>query len=359
MVFAAQRHVIDVSLIRRDFLLPEGAIGSVEAQMRQRVDLRDVVARGTVPARHVMVDVVRFFRLRRPQQASGLILVEVGDKVEKGQALAGKDAARGKRLFSPVTGVVAYSGEGRLVLQETPDMIDLQAGVQGEVVAVQAGRGVTIEAVGALVQGVWGNNRRVIGTLRVEPADGLEAIFGDQLNMAYRGALVVTRRSVKATGLMIAGEQGLAGIIAPSMDADLRDLALQAEVGLLLTEGFGDIRMGSTVAALLESLNGRQATLDATLPDRLDTRRPEVIVNIAVRADARPTAPDEAQTLRRGLAVRLTNAPYAGFAGQIIDLPKTPTLLDNGLRVLCAKVQLFTGEQVSVPVANLEYFGKG
>jgi len=358
MVFPVQRHAIDVTLIQREYLLPEGAIGSVEVQTGMRVDLRDVVARGTIPSRHVILDVAQFFRLRRVEAAESLILVEQGATVEAGHVLAGKDPNRGKRLLSPVTGIVAYIGDGRIVLQETPEIMDLQAGVQGQVIDVHAGRGVTIETIGALVQGVWGNNRRVIGTLRVEPSDGLESIFGDQLNMQFRGAIVVTRRPLKATGLMIAADQGIAGVIAPSMDADLREMALSAEVGVLLTEGFGAMRMGNTIGSLLESMNGRQATLDATMPDRLDKRRPEVIVNISVRADARPSSPDVAQTLRKGSTVRLTNEPYPGFAGRILDLPKTPVLLDNGLRVPCALVELFTGEQVNVPVANLELFGK-
>ena len=45
MVFPVQRHAIDVTLIQREYLLPEGAIGSVEVQTGMRVDLRDVVAR--------------------------------------------------------------------------------------------------------------------------------------------------------------------------------------------------------------------------------------------------------------------------------------------------------------------------
>jgi hypothetical protein len=358
MVFPAQRHAIDVTLIQREYLLPEGAIGSVEAQRGQRVDLRDVIARGTVPARHVILDVAKFFHLRRSEDAAKLILVKQGDTVESGQTLAGKTPDKGKRLFAPMTGIIVYIGGGRIVLQETPEITDLQAGVQGQVIGVQEGRGVTIETIGALVQGVWGNNRRVIGALRVEPPDGLESIFGDQLNTQYRGAIVVTRRPLKATGLMILSDQGITGLIAPSMDADLREAALNAETGIILTEGFGAMRMGNTVATLLESLNGRQATLDAMIPDRLDVRRPEVIVNVAVRADARPSLPDVAQTLRKGTTVRLTGDPYPGFAGRVTDLPKTPVLLDNGLRVLCAAVELFTGEQVMVPVANLELFGK-
>jgi hypothetical protein len=358
MEYPTQRHALDVTLIQRDYLLPEGAIGSVEVEVGQRVDLRDIVARGTVPSRHVILEASEFFRLKRPEMLNPLLQVEVGSTVEKGHVLAGKDLKRGKRLLSPVTGIVSLIEDGRIILQETPEIIDLAAGVQGGVVDVIAGRGVTVETIGALVQGVWGNNRRAIGALRMEPVDGLETIFGDQLDMQYRGAIVVTRRALKQVSLDVIGEQGLAGVIAPSMDANLRDAALKMEQAILLTEGFGELRMSNTIASLLESLNGRQATVDATTPDRQDSRRPEVIISVAVRADARPGAPDAAQVLRKGTTVRLTREPRAGLTGKVVDLPKTPTLLDNGLRVPCAKVELFTGELISVPVANLELFGR-
>jgi hypothetical protein len=56
--------------------------------------------------------------------------------------------------------------------------------------------------------------------------------------------------------------------------------------------------------------------------------------------------------------VRLTRSPHIGSIGKIADLPKTPQMLDNGLRVPCAQVDLVTGERVMAPLANLEVFGK-
>jgi hypothetical protein len=44
--------------------------------------------------------------------------------------------------------------------------------------------------------------------------------------------------------------------------------------------------------------------------------------------------------------------------GQIANLPKSPVLLDNGLRAMCAQVALLGGDSVLVPLENLEIFGK-
>ena len=100
------------------------------------------------------------------------------------------------------------------------------------------------------------------------------------------------------------------------------------------------------------------AALDAFLPDRWTARRPEVIINPSARATNRPPRPNVNVVLNSGTTVRLTRPPNQGQVGKIINLPKTPFLLENGLRVPCAQVELITGEKVTVPLANLEVFGR-
>ncbi|MBC7812084.1 MAG: hypothetical protein H7175_13100 [Burkholderiales bacterium] len=358
MYYPEQRHIVEITNILRERHLPEDAIGSVEAKVGQRVDLGTVIARGTVPARYIIIEGAQFFRLKNPADLADLAVVEQGEAVEEGQTLALQSERRGKTLVSPVTGIVALIGEGRFILQETPELIDLTAGLSGEVIHVEPGRGALIEAAGGLIQGVWGNGRSTIGVLRLEPEGGLEAIYGDQIDIAYRGAIVITRRPLKASGLLIMTDQAINGVIAPSMDADLRDQARQIRGAVMLTEGFGALRMNGTAQSLLERMVGRQTTIDAVNPNRWEVRRPEVIINLPVRSDQRPQRLNRAQTLNAGMAVRLTRSPHEGQTGQVVDLPKAPVMLDNGLRVQCARVKLTTGETVAVPLANLELFGR-
>lgn len=353
-----QRHLLEMTTIRRERMLPEDAIGRVEAREGTTVNLRDIVARGVVPSRYVIVEAAEFFNLKNPDDLNDLMAVEVGDTVDIKTPLAGKAGGRSKRLLSPVKGIVAYVDEGRIILQVTPETVEMEAGLDGQVVHVEPGRGIIIESFGALVQGVWGNGRRTIGTLRVEPDDGLESIYGEELDMQYRGAIVITKRPLKETGLLIIEDQGLVGVIAPSMDASLIERVLPISGAVMLTESFGPVRMSATVFNLLNSFNGRQATLDAFLPDRWMARRPEVIINPSGRMINRPPRPNVNLTLSVGTTVRLTRPPNAGQVGKIINLPKTPYLLENGLRVPCAQVETITGEKLTVPLANLEVFGR-
>lgn len=353
--YPEQRHMLPLTLIRRERLLPESAELRIETVNGARVSLTDVIARGAAPAPYVMLDAAAFFRLRRPELLTNLLVVDVGDLVDRGQALAERGR---RRLYSPIVAKVIAIEQGRIILQEIAENIELEAGLNGVVVAINRGRGVVIEAFGAVLQGVWGNNRRVIGTLKLEPAEGLENVFADSINMEYRNAIIVTRRPLRAATLRMIEAQGLSGVIAPSMETALIDPALQSHAAVLLTEGFGVHRMPSTVYQFLEDLVGRQATLDAVLPTSGEGRRPEAVVNVPLNAGQRPGAPLVNLSLQPGLPIRVVHADGSTAFGQVIGLPKTPVMLDNGLRVQCAQVELVTGERTFVPLANLEVLGR-
>ncbi|RMF80038.1 MAG: hypothetical protein D6737_09505 [Chloroflexi bacterium] len=357
MNFPEQRHVIAETTIRRERLLPDNAIGTVTVKANERVDVGTVVARGTVPTRYIILDAQKYFRLKNPDELEDLLFVEQNDVVDIRQPIAGKSATKGRRLVSPVTGIVAQIDQGRIILQETPEVNELEAGLNGQVLEELAGRGVIIEASGTLVQGVWGNGRRMIGLLRMEPRGGLASLVSDELEMRFRGTMIVTRDPLTSIALDVMATQAFAGVIAPSMSPALRQQAIESRGTIMLTEGFGDMRMNIAVYNLLRDNDGEQATLDAVLPDRMETDRPELIINRSYTHD-RPPRPQLHRGLEPEMEVRLTRHPYAGQLGHVVDLPKTPCMLDNGLRVPCARVELISGETVLVPFANLEVFGQ-
>ena len=359
MLYPNHRHMMAWTTIRRELMLPETAIGRTDSVKGQQVSFRDVVARGTIPARFIFIDAMNILRLRHPEDLNDLILPDIGAAVEEGEVIAGARPDRGRRVFAPADGIFMYAGEGRTIIQETPEAIAIEAGLVGNVVEARPSRGVVIEAYGALVQGVWGNGRRVIGALRLEPTDGLDSIFDESIEQRYSGTVVLTRNPIKAFTLGVIASQSIGGVIAPSMDPTLIVQASSLGAAIVLIEGFGDQRMSGHVYSLLEQFHERQATVDARLPQRWeDTHRPEVFINLPSRSGDRPPAPTVGRQVRVGQTVRLTREPHLGSVGDVTDLPKTPQLLENGLRVPCARVLLVTGESIPVPLANLEVLGK-
>lgn len=355
--YPEQRHLLGLTTFRRDRLLPLDAGGTVEVTRGDRVDLHHVIARGTLPSAYLVIDLMRALRLRRLSQLDDLLHVAVGDPVEVGQLLAGREGRRKRGVRSPLTGSVAYIGEGRVILQEIEEPIIVEAGLTGQVIDVRKGRGASIEGIGAVVQGVWGNNRRAIGTLRLEPDEGLEHIYGEALASPFRGTVIIARRPLRVASLQVLVDQDIAGVIAPSMEPDLIPAALECPRAVLLTEGFGSMRMGGALSSFLLNLQGRQATIDAALPGILEARRPEAVITVPTIPGERPPAPRTEQTIQEEMQVRLTKGDFTGSVGTVVELPETPVLLNNGLSVYCARVNLITGETVAVPLDNLEVFG--
>jgi hypothetical protein len=355
--YPEQRHLIGLTTFRRDRLLPLDAGGSVEVSRGDRVDLHHVIARGTLPSGYLVIDAARALKLRKPDALNEQLHVAVGDPVEIGQLLAGKEGRRKRGVRSPLTGSVAYIGEGRIILQEIEETITVEAGLTGQVTDVRKGRGAVIEGIGAVVQGVWGNDRRAIGTLRLEPDEGLENIYGEALSSPFRGTVVISRRPLRADSFEVLVTQDIAGVIAPSMDPALIPAALECPRAVLLTEGFGTMRMGGALSTFLLNLQGRQATVDAAQAGILEARRPEAVITVPMIPGERPAAPRIDQRIQEDLQVRLTRGDFTGSVGTVTELPKTPVLLENGLSVYCARVNLITGETVAVPLENLEVFG--
>lgn len=356
--YPAQRIIAKMARIQREALLPEEAVGTVSVSEGQTVDIRQTVARGLIPARHIILETRATFGKLDDAALKRLLLVkERGQRISARDAILGRDAKRGKRLFAPVDGVVVYAGGERVIMQEMPQIINVEAGVRGVVTEVHTGRGVTIAASGAQVQGVWGNGRSLIALMRLEPPDGLLNLNLEGLETTYRNEIVVTLQPITADVLRVAEARSIGALVAPSMDASLIESVKTLSLAVMLTEGFGTARMNPAIAALLQEFVDTQVTLNAVEPRRWEPLRPEIVINR--RSDEEPAPVDYNLTLKRGMRVRVNRAPYLGQTGRVIELPDQPTLLPNGLRAICARVELEMGAQtVYIPLNNLEFAGR-
>ena len=353
-----QRIVSKLSTIHRECLLPEEAIGVVQKHEGERVEVRDVVARGQIPARHVIIEGAKELGLRNPRDLADLLLVNANVVVDAGTPIAGKNRNRGRRVYAPVKGIVVAVGQGRIIMQEMPELVNVEAGVAGRVIHVYPDRGVAVEAAGAIVQGVWGNGRGIISPLRMEPDKGedLSKLIRESLDIRYKGAVIVLYRTLTLDMLELLEEGNINGIIAPSMHSELLNRTLESPIAIMLTEGFGTANMNGTVHSLLKDYDGYQVVLDADMPGRWTARRPEVVINRKI--DEHPPGLNLNATLKRRSRVRITRKPHLGQIAHIEELPNNPILLANGLRVMGARVELISGEIVNIPLANLELAGR-
>lgn len=342
--------------IKRTVRLPDAASGGVIILEGQAVDIRDRVARGVLPSRVLILDAAHELRLNDPKTLKNFLLVKERQAVQEKDPIAGKDAKRGRRVFAPANGYVAGIDNGRILFALMPERIELDAGVRGTVTEVNNDREVIIEARGALVQGAWGSGKNFIAIMRYEPVGGILRISRDALDTAYKNEIVVTAQPITEEVLDLAEIRTFGAIVAPSMSAALVERVLAGTVGVFLTEGFGAVRMNPSTQKLLKEFDGYQVTLDAHLPARLDARRPELVINRSGTDDLREFSPFK--RLARGDIVRVCCAPYLGILAKVLDVPRQPQPLPNGLLVPCAKVELsHNGNEVLIPQQSLEWIG--
>jgi len=147
-------------------------------------------------------------------------------------------------------------------------------------------------------------------------------------------------------------------------DRDLRELLGRdlgvaitgsEEIGLtlVLTEGFGRIRMADRSWNLLTAQGGRMASVSGATQIHAGVMRPEILIP---RDDtAQLAAHGEAATgLELGSLLRVIREPHFGRIGRVVELPSELRELDTEARVRVLVVELESGERAVVPRANVE-----
>ncbi len=352
-----QTVIMPMTTIRRERLLPDDAVGEVLVREGERVSAVTPVVSGVRAQRYVILDLARLLGVDDPEELESLVHVGVPEFVKRGDVIAGDRKKKRGLVRCPVDGYVSQFMNGRLILRTGLEEVTVRAGFDALVASVRGNRGVLLETSGALVQGVWGNGRSHFGVLQMEPEGGLAGLEVDEFSTEWRGAIVLVAGQLTGVAIKKAVAQGIGGIVAPGMSADLREIALARKIPIMLTDGFGAEHMSSTVYNVLAENAGRQVALNAHRPQRWAKDRPEVIVPLA--RDSLPPAPQRDTPLRVGAAVRITRQPFMGVVARVTGLPGTPRVIDNGLRLPVAEVTLPSGRKALVPLANLELFGQG
>jgi hypothetical protein len=124
-------------------------------------------------------------------------------------------------------------------------------------------------------------------------------------------------------------------------------------LALILTEGFGPIRMAQRTYNLLAELAGKKASINGATQIRAGVIRPEVVVP-AEGEGAETGAEPARQMLEIGSDIRVIREPYFGVLGRVIALPPDPALIPSGSVARVLEAELEDGRRVTVPRANVE-----
>jgi hypothetical protein len=348
-MLAPQSYVQTLSTVRRKRKLPVD--GKVLVELGDEVKPDDVIARASLSRQHLMLDASQALSVPIGD-VKALLQRRVGEKVEKGAILAGKRRIGGRLMRAPADGrIVAISG-GQILMQVGEQQSELRARIPGKVVEIEPNRGASIELRGSWLQGLWGNGRLADGEIVLLTDDPRHTLIVDEIDMNYRGAILVGGHCSQRQALELANEVPVRGLVLGSIAAKLIPLAREMNYPILLSEGFGKIAMNAKAFELLESHVGDEATLNARERDDFEGRRPEIIIPQRDVGESFP--PKLAQELISGQLVRGTREPHQGVVGEISSLLPSSTLFESGVRTQAALVRLSDGSEVVIPLANLE-----
>jgi hypothetical protein len=343
--------------------------GDVLMQAGAAVEPTTVIAQAKLPGLLQTIKLAEKLSLE-PKDVVALLQVKVGDPVSRGQMIAESKGFMGwfkSQILSDFEGTIEAFSEvsGQLLIREAPIPVDLTAYLSGKVAEVIEGEGAIIETRGAMVQGIFGIGGERDGEIRMATSDHTKPLEASDIKDSDKGKILVGGSLVTAGSIKRAEEVGAIGLIAGGvLDSDLIDY-LGYDIGVaitgqepipltvVVTEGFGQLNMAERTFKLLQSIEGKRASINGATQIRAGVIRPEVIAPLELSGEATAAA-GGALELKPGTPIRVIREPYFGQLGVATELPSQLVVLESGTEVRVLRAKLESGEEVTVPRANVE-----
>lgn len=364
--------VMPCTLLKKKRLLP--IPGKVLAALDQQVDALDVVAKTELPGKVFSINVANRLAVG-PEEVPGFMLKKEGDPVKKGETIAeNKPFLKWFKttIESTVDGTVESISNvtGQVLLREPPKVLPIKAYVKGKVVEVTPDFGVTLEAEGTFIQGIFGVGGETNGEIVVAVNSPDEDLTPEDIKDTYKGKIVIGGKHASLATIKRAVEIGVNAIVVGGIhDRDLRQL-LGYDIGvavtgtenigitLIVTEGFGMIPMAEYTFKLLSSRNGEKASVSGATQIRAGVMRPEIIVPGYPKHVTECKKDQGRGWIEPGDPIRIIREPHFGVIGTVKSLPPELTVIGSESHARVLEVQLDGGEVIVVPRANIEVLEK-
>ncbi len=332
--------------IRRERLLPvPGEVIGIEGQ---EVSPVQVVARTPRESDFQIIPASEQLKIDADDLPDYLQVVP-GESISPNTVLVEKRAfPRKKVLHSPLTGTFEAVRNGRLILRQAPEWLELRAMLRGRVVRIIHDYGVELEVSGSLIQVAWGSNKETYGNIKLATRSSDAPLTAEALDNDTNDQILVVGHLNDAEVLHQAENNDVRGIIAGSITADLLEAAEALSFPVLVTDGIGQQRMAAPIFQLFLQAEGKEVTLFGKSGPNL---RPEAIIPQSGAAAGAEPIPDE---LAVGQIVRILRAPHHNEVGEVVrlyDRARTTAVLNQ---TYGADVQLPDGNITFVPYANLD-----
>jgi len=354
--------------IRKERRLP--LPGEVVVNLHDRVNSDTVVARTNLPGNVQTINVAGVLGVL-PEDIDTCMLKKKDDVVKKNELIAETKGFFGlfkSRVTAPEDGSIESVSHitGQVILRESPIPVEVSAYIDAEVVEVFEKEGVAVEAVSALVQGIFGIGGEAFGEIK-RMADSPDSVLtAEEIDHTCGGKVLVGGSLVTAEALNKASQLGARGIVVGGIaDRDLKEFlgydigvaitgSEQKGITLVITEGFGRMRMAAKTFGLLSQHEGKKASIDGSTQIRAGVIRPEVVIPLEKGDKVIPKSKESRGGLEVGSPVRVIREPNFGKLGKVVALPPELREIETGAKVRILEVDLEDGERITLPRANVE-----
>ncbi len=348
--------------------------GKVLAAMDQKVDSLDIVAQTELPGKVFSVNIANRLSVG-PQEIQNFMLKKEGETVKKGEVLAeNKPFIKWFKtsVESPVDGIVESVSliTGQVLLREPPKVLPIKAYIKGKVVEVTPNFGVTVEAEGTFIQGIFGVGGETNGEIAIAVESPDEDLNSEDIKEHHKGKIVIGGKHASLATIKRAIELGVNALVVGGIhDRDLRQL-LGYDIGVavtgtekigitvIVTEGFGMIPMAEYTFRLLSSRNGENASVSGATQIRAGVMRPEIIIPGFPKNVTECKKDQGRGWIEPGDPIRIIREPHFGVIGTVKSLPQELTVIGSESHARVLEVSLDGGEVIVVPRANIEVLEK-
>ena len=344
--------------------------GKITKQVGDLLKPGDVVATTDLPGNVQMLKIANLLNIG-PADVPDVMLVKEGDKVEKGQMIAETEGLFGffkSDVKSPIDGTVEAISDvtGQIVMREAPIPVEVDAYMSGTVKEIIPDEGVIVEADAAFIQGIFGIGGESRGTMEILVDNREQELTTALLNESHKGKIVVGGSFVNLETYKKALSLQIAGIVVGGFNYyDLEEIlgytlgvaitgSEDLVTSLIVTEGFGNIRMGSRTFDLLNKENGKFVSINGATQIRAGVIRPEIVIPLQQSEIPETTVhKSDDRGIGEGSLVRIIRAPYFGKMGEVVSLPPELQQMESETMVRVAEVKIDSGV-LNIPRANLE-----
>ena len=344
--------------------------GDVLRTIGEKLSPNDVVAKTDLPGNVQMIKIANLLHVG-PSDVKDVMMVSEGQSVKKGELIAQTEGIFGffkSEVKSPIDGTIESISNvtGQIVMRDAPIPVEVDSYMSGTVKEVLQDEGVKIEVDAAFIQGIFGIGGESRGIMEVVVGDRKDELTSDLINDSHKGKIIVGGSFISLEGYKKAISLGVAGVVIGGFNYfDLEDIlgytlgvaitgSEELGTSLIVTEGYGNIKMGQNTYDLLKQHHGKFVSINGATQIRAGVIRPEIVIPLEDEklGNSKKSSSSE-QGITNGSLVRVIRAPYFGQMGKVVELPPELKKMESETMVRVAEIDI-DGEKLIIPRSNLE-----